>query len=175
MSIDCYRPQSVVTGNGHSRWTDFSIYCGSQWSEMDTLHNLLSLAIYIDRFPPPFLATAVVYPQCSPSSTVAGSYLSIDFPLVSRRWQYISTDFTPAYLRWRYLSITFALVYWRWQYLSIDFSPRLLTLAIDHCVCCCPGCVQDVQVKRRHSVLGCSSDFILIFDSRVSRRIGRRC
>lgn len=52
MSISsCYRPQSVVTDNGY-RWTDVSTHCGWQWPAMETLRNLLSLAIYIDICPP---------------------------------------------------------------------------------------------------------------------------
>ena len=54
MAIDRHALQSIVAGKCH-RWTWVTIYCGWQWSSMDTLHvvdNMYNIYIYRLTVPP---------------------------------------------------------------------------------------------------------------------------
>ena len=112
---------SVVAGYGH-RWTGVTIYCGWQWSSMDTLHvvdssttSLLSPTMYIDSLAPSSIIVAdntidrFVPRPLSPTVSIDG-----DLPQ--------STSFD--------LSIGSSPVHCRRQYLSMETSPSLLPLTV---------------------------------------------
>ena len=158
MSIECYRPQSYVADNGH-RWTDVTIHCGWQWSAMDTLDNLWeSLAIYVDKFPPPSVVTGNIYQYFVPSSIVAGSINRYISPRLLTLAIYIDR-FSPNLLSLaihingfysRLLSLATSIDRCSSCLLSLEISiercfPRLLSLAIDHCCVYCPGCARFVR------------------------------